>query len=117
MAEYIERTERLVLALNAGARAIENNKRLVGTTYVVDVFSENPKEISYCEAAKLLREVSETTHTDVAPVRHARLTETGLDEAWCSWGDCTACGGSNMMGAIYCNWCGAKLDGGADNGE
>lgn len=30
MAEYIERTEELVLAMNAGARAIENTERKDG---------------------------------------------------------------------------------------
>ena len=33
MAEYIERTEELVLALNAGARAIENTRRYHGAVY------------------------------------------------------------------------------------
>lgn len=31
MAEYIERTEELVLAMNAGARVIENTRRYHGT--------------------------------------------------------------------------------------
>ena len=33
MPEYIERTEELVLAMNAGARAIENTKRYHGAIY------------------------------------------------------------------------------------
>lgn len=33
MAEYIERTEELMLAMNAGARAIENTKRYHGAVY------------------------------------------------------------------------------------
>lgn len=47
---------------------------------------------------------------DAEPVRHASLKETGMDEAWCPWGDCTNCGESNIMGSTYCNKCGAKLD-------
>ena len=72
MAEYIERTEELVLAMNAGARAIENTKRYHGTVYNKDVFSESPQEIPYLQAAKVLREVSDTSAADVAPVVHAR---------------------------------------------
>ena len=47
---------------------------------------------------------------DSEPVLHASLKETGMDEAWCPWGDCTNCGESNIMGSTYCNKCGAKLD-------
>lgn len=52
--------KKTALAMAAGARAIENNKRLQGITYVYDVFGENgePKEISYGAAAKLLRVIS-----------------------------------------------------------
>lgn len=65
---------------------------------------------------QMQRMVERIPSADVAPVRHGRLIETGMDEAWCSWGDCSACGRSNIMGSKYCNWCGVKLDGGADNG-
>jgi hypothetical protein len=41
MAEYIERTEELMLAMNAGARAIENTRRYHGVVYTKDVFSES----------------------------------------------------------------------------
>lgn len=59
MAEYIERTEELVLAMNAGARAIENTRRYHGAIYNRDVFSESPQEIPYLLAAKVLRGVEE----------------------------------------------------------
>ena len=68
MAEYIERTEELVLAMNAGARAIENTRRYHGTIYSRDVFSESPREIPYLLAAKVLRGVEEATAADVAPI-------------------------------------------------
>jgi hypothetical protein len=68
MAEYIERTEELMLAMNAGARAIENTKRYHGAVYTKDVFSESPQEIPYLQAAKVLREVSDAPAADVAPV-------------------------------------------------
>lgn len=72
MAEYIERTEELMLAMNAGARAIENTKRYHGAIYTKDVFSESPQEIPYLQAAKVLREVSDAPTADVAPVVHGR---------------------------------------------
>lgn len=68
MAEYIERTEKIMLAMNAGARAIENTKRYHGAVYTKDLFSENSQEIPYLQAAKVLREVSDAPAADVAPI-------------------------------------------------
>ena len=68
MAIYIERTEELMLAMNAGARAIENTKRYHGVVYTKDLFSENSQEIPYLQAAKVLREVSDAPAADVAPI-------------------------------------------------
>lgn len=79
MAEYIERTEELMLAMNAGARAIENTKRYHGAIYTKDLFSDNSQEISYLLAAKVLREVSAAPAADVAPVVHGRW-EDSIDE-------------------------------------
>ena len=50
-----ETDEKLLLAMSAGARAIERNKRLIGITYVYDLFGDSPKELSYFEAAGVLR--------------------------------------------------------------
>lgn len=82
MAEYIERTEELMLAMNAGARAIENTKRYHGAVYTKDVFSESPQEIPYLQAAKVLREVSDASTADVAPVVHWVLTDEKLPPEW-----------------------------------
>lgn len=78
MAEYIERTKELMLAMNAGARAIENTKRYHGAVYTKDVFSESPQEIPYLQAAKVLRETSDAPAADVAPVVHWVLTDEKL---------------------------------------
>lgn len=78
MAEYIERTKELMLAMNAGARAIENTKRYHGAIYTKDVFSESPQEIPYLQAAKVLRGVSDAPAADVAPVVHWVLTDEKL---------------------------------------
>ena len=101
MAEYIERTEELMLAMNAGARAIENTKRYHSSIYTKDVFSESPQEIPYLQAAKVLREVSDAPAADVAPIVHGQC---GAQE--------------NKHTAIkgyYCWRCGAKMDGGDEN--
>lgn len=79
MAEYIERTEELMLAMNAGAIAIENTKRYHGAVYTKDVFSESPQEIPYLQAAKVLREASDAPAADVAPVVHGRWIPSESD--------------------------------------
>ena len=68
MAEYIERTEELMLAMNAGARAIENTKRYHGAVYTKDLFADNSQKIPYLLAAKVLREVSDAPTIDAVPV-------------------------------------------------
>ena len=72
MAEYIERTEELVLAMNAGARAIENNRRYHGAVYSKNVFSDDSQEISYLQAAKVLREVSDAPTVDAVVVTRCK---------------------------------------------
>lgn len=49
--EWIKCTDELRLAMNAGARAIENTKRYHGTVYVRDVFSGHPQEIAYLRSS------------------------------------------------------------------
>lgn len=52
-------TEQLKLSINAGARAIESNKRYqYGTSYVINPLSDNSKSISFMEAASILRETA-----------------------------------------------------------
>lgn len=120
MAEYIERTEELVLAMNAGARAIENTRRYHGAIYNKNVFSEDSQEIPYLLAAKVLREVSDAPAADVAQVVHGRwemrptgmATDTGPEyKAYC-----TVCNEPNKQyQPPFCPHCGAKMDGGADH--
>ena len=54
MAEYLERTEELLLAMNAGARAIENSMLYDGAVYSKNVFSESAEENPYVQGGKLL---------------------------------------------------------------
>ena len=116
MAKYIERTEELILAVNAGARAIENTKRYHGAIYCFNVFSDNHKEIPYLKAAEVLRGFEEIPAADVAPARHGQW-EPGNPI-------CPVCGENKFKGLdadIWCDWlpdycpnCGARMDGGAD---
>lgn len=116
MSEYIERTEELVLAMNAGARVIENTRRYHGTVYSKDVFSETPQKIPYLLAAKVLRGVEDAPTADVAPVVHGRwdVVEGRIENAICS--KCGRHFQSYYEEYSYCPNCGAKMDGG-DNTE
>lgn len=120
MAEYIERTEELMLAMNAGARAIENTKRYHGAVYTKDVFSGSPQEIPYLQAAKVLREVSDAPAADVAPVVHGRWEYIPQTLNTLSQFRCPFCGWWSLDPSIdgaynYCPNCGAKMEGG--NGD
>ena len=50
-------TEKQLLALKAVAYGCNKNKRLVGSTYVSDIFGENPQEISFFDALNIVYEI------------------------------------------------------------
>jgi hypothetical protein len=122
MAEYIERTEELALAMNAGARAIEHTWRYYGAVYTKDFWTDNSQEISYLRAAKILLEASDAPAADVAPVVHGRwIRPHWKNSNYCY--DCSECGGEAMhrdyqwaKDGIYpiCPNCGARMDGDAE---
>ena len=109
MAEYIERTEELMLAMNAGARAIENTRRYHGAIYTKDVFLENPQEIPYLQAAKVLREVSDAPAADVDPVVHGQwvCVDTDTEQFFL----CNRCKKKEYWESDYCPSCGCRMDG------
>lgn len=114
MAEYIERTEELVLAMNAGARACEHTWRHHSAVYTKNLLSDNSQEISYLLAAKVLLKVSDAPAADVAPVQHGRWTMSSdrpdtiicscCDSAFDVWK-------ADIKRHHYCPNCGAKMDG------
>lgn len=59
--------QNLALAMLAGARAIEASRRCAGAIYVRDPFGEHgaPQELSYYNAARLLREQGERLLEDL----------------------------------------------------
>ena len=128
MADYIERTPELILAVNAGARAIENTKKYHGAFYLKDIFAD--EKIAYVAAAKLLRSVEAIPAADVAPVAHGRW-KAQMDSArsgfqFLTLPDqivgyiCSNCGEEaieyvdDYFLPDYCPNCGAKMDGGPD---
>ena len=121
MAEYIERTKELVLAMNAGARASEHIWRYHSAVYTKDLFSDNSQEISYLLAAKVLREASDAPIADVAPVQHGRWItweEAGNDIPSPHRHECSVCHDAAQvlinhieLLSDYCPNCGARMDG------
>ena len=110
MSEYIERTSEMILAANAGARAIENTKRYHGAFYTRDVFAANSAEIAYLQAAKVLRDI-EDAPTVQTEVRRGK---------WECGEPCPCCGEDRFKGLDadvwadweppYCPNCGARMD-------
>ena len=116
MGEYIERTEEIMLAMNAGARAIENTRRYHGAVYSKDVFSEDSQEIPYLLAAKVLREVSDAPTVDAVVVtrckdcKHKGWVQEpchGKSVDYCKVWDCTL----RNLETTFCSY-GERKDGG-----
>lgn len=116
MAKYIERTPKLILAVNAGARAIENTRRYHSAVYMKDIFDSDKGEIAYLQAAKVLRNIENIPSADVAPVVHG---EWKIMEGTKTRRACSVCGWDvPEYGKFYayCPNCGARMNGGIDNG-
>ena len=81
MTEYIERTEELMLAMNAGARAIENTKRYHGAVYTKDLFSGYPggavQELSVIQQTE--KAYAELCLDDAKDDKHLDLTKGVID--------------------------------------
>lgn len=62
-------------------------------------------------------EIRRLPSADVAPVVHATTSNGYWDEVYCKWETCDNCHGENVYDADYCNWCGARLDGGKTDAD
>lgn len=92
-------------------------------TAIRDLLNDSPEQVRYSreDAADCIRYMDAA---DVAPVRHGRwIRPHWKNSNYCC--DCSECGGEAMhrdyqwyKNGIYpiCPNCGAKMDGGADNG-
>ena len=88
----------------------EKKMRLIDERELIRRISELP-DLRTMSTATIGKIIKECTTIDAVPVVHASQRETGFDEAYCNWGDCTACGTSNIYPSKYCNECGARMDG------
>ena len=75
----------------------------------------NADNFYYTLLENVRAEIAVAPVADVAPVDHATTTDAGWDEIYCEWKTCNRCQGDNVSTAIYCNWCGARFDGGESN--
>ena len=93
MAEYIERAAavKVVLRERKPTNSVAQNRML----------------------SIIQRDLLTMCAADVAPVVHGRKIEDG--DIGCFW-LCSLCGECLPYGANYCPNCGAKMDGGADDG-
>ena len=103
MAEYIEREATIELLRSLGSRDYRREK---GTIQ---------------EAIKMVSFPEYTPSADVAPVRHGRWIDAYPDiepNPMFMYGICSECGFEQGISKYlnYCPNCGAKMDGGADNG-
>ena len=112
MAEYIERTPELILAVGAGALAIEDNKKYQNRLYMNGVFSD--EAISFPLAAKLLRSVKAQMDSERSGFQFLTLPDQIVGYI------CSNCGEEaieyvdDYFLPDYCPNCGAKMEGGPD---
>ena len=68
------------------------------------------------DEAEVLRAIAAIPAADVAPVRHGRWIEQPPDFDLCgvAYYQCSECGKEQQTPSNYCQFCGAKMDGGKD---
>ena len=126
MAKYIELTEELQLAMIAGARVIENTPKYHGTVFVKDCLSDNPSEIPYLQAARVLRDAAQRPPANVVSVRHAQWVDRYGEKYSNHVYECSACKGKGIWDGVdehldgwrltaFCPYCGAMMDGGVED--
>ena len=68
------------------------------------------------ERVDVALEIARFPTVDAVEVVHGRLIETGEDEEYTFYGNCSVCGADNRMYHNYCCNCGARMDGGKNDG-
>ena len=84
---------------------------------VVDVYYNTPDINLSCE--KFETAIFKIPAADVAPVRHGRWERVIPSKSAAKWSTKVSCSNCHSAGYAhhkYCPNCGAKMDGGADNG-
>lgn len=80
-------------------------------TQIKEAFRENPVVMGM-----MLRWIRKQPTADAAPVVHGRWGDNGIPDSMLS--GCSVCGftcGAHSF--LYCPMCGAKMDGGTENGK
>lgn len=92
-------------------------KREYAVDAVVDVYYNTPDVNLSCE--KFETAIFKIPAADVAPVRHGcweRVIPSKSAAKWSTRVSCSNCHSAGYAHHKYCPNCGAKMDGGADNG-
>ena len=66
---------------------------------------------------EIINYINEQPAVDVAPVRHGHWVETIHKGYKCSLCNCLSSLFDENLKSEYCPWCGAKMDGGVQNGR
>ena len=103
MDRYIDRLQVLstFLAIRLRYERYRNRKNRIAEALYKDV----------CQAEKWIETMFPL---DVAPVRHGHWTSDKFGNLWCSV--CKHCGSNDGIATLYCPNCGARMDGGVDDG-
>ena len=108
--------DKRALALKAVVYGCNTNKRLVGASFMSGIESDSVETISFYDALSVIDEMMDDT-IEGEPVKHGRWIWKPIDERT-SQLFCSVCEGGD--GACethrYCPNCGAKMDGGVENG-
>ena len=100
---------------------MENEKRLIDATQLIKRLEAMKYDTDAITIDGIIRALKEPSTVDAVEVVHGKW-EMGLDEGDYEYGTCSVCGYNeyNAFGCLlphnYCPNCGAKMDGGNEDG-